>query len=148
VDEPPSADELFRALARHVKAGELELRYDFKRLRHGDCPVAVEADSARWAYATIAAMVLGLWRGGWWFALAAAGIGSLLYYGVGMRLVERNIRRRIAERSLGSLDEWQKLWRFGGITLVAKDGAACVAPDGNWMALVREMGAESPSPPS
>jgi hypothetical protein len=145
VDEQDSAAELFRALVRHVKAGELELRCDFKRLRHMDCPVAVEAEGTRWAYVTIAAMLLGLWRGGWWFALAAAGIGSVLYYTIGARLIERNIRRRIDERSLGSLDDWQKLWRFGGVTLATREGEACDAPDGNWMALVREM--ESPSPP-
>jgi len=133
-----SADDLFRALRRHVAAGEIELRYDFKRLRHGDSPVAVEAESTRWAYGMVAVLLLGLWFVGWWFALAAAGIGSVLYYMIGIPRIERNIRRRIEERSLGGLDEWQRLWRFGGITLAARDGRTCEAPQGNWMALIRE----------
>ena len=141
MSEQDAAPNLFHALAGRVKAGELSLRYDFKRLRHMDSPVAVEAESTRWAYATIVAILASLWLGGWWLALGVAGIVSTLYYVVGLRLIERNIRRRIDERSLGSLDDWQKLWRFGGVTLATRDDKICEAPDGNWMALVRELGA-------
>jgi hypothetical protein len=143
VSEQDSALDLYRALRDKIAAGELELRCDYKRLGHMDSPVGSETESSRWAYATIAAILLGLWRGGWWLALAAAGVGSVLYYTVGATQIRRNIRKRIDRRSLTSLDDWQRLWTFGGITLAARDGTLCAAPQGNWMALVRGMAAPS-----
>ncbi|HUK59740.1 MAG TPA: hypothetical protein VLV50_10960 [Stellaceae bacterium] len=140
-DEQQTAVALFRALAERMRTGDVTLRYDFKRLRHMDSPVAVEAEATRWAYATIAALLAALWFGGWLVGLGVALAVAILYYAVGTRMIERNIRRRIDEHSLGGLDDWQKLWRFGGVTLVARDGTTCAAPDGNWMAFVRGMGA-------
>lgn len=139
MNETDSADNLYRALLRHVAAGDLVLRCDFKRLRHMDLPVASEAESTRWAYAALAASLLMLWRFGWGPALVTLAAGAALYYTAGSAHVRRNIRRRIDARSLTSLDDWQRLWRFGGVTLVPKSGAPCEAPHGNWMALVREL---------
>ena len=49
-------------------------------------------------------------------------------------------KTRVTDKALGSLDLWQKLWRFGGIELVAQNGGEkCNAPGGSWMALVRGM---------
>ena len=142
-----TAGELFGALRRLVAEGRIALRYDFKRLHHMDCPVALEADSNIWAYAVLAAGLVALWRGGWWAALAVAAAGVALYFSIGQTYVRRRIRRRVEERALAGLDDWQRLWRFGGIGLVPRDGAAaCDAPAGNWMALVRGVRSRAVGP--
>jgi hypothetical protein len=133
-----TARDLFRALVRLHGEGRIALVCDFKRLQHIDCPVGSEADGNLWAYGVLAAAILALWRGGWWAALAVGAVGVVLYFTLGKAHMRRRIRRRIAERALTSLDLWQRLWRFGGIALVPRDGDACTAPEGNWMALVRE----------
>jgi len=140
-----SAVSLFRALVQHHAAGRIALSLDFRRLHHMDCPVAVEADSNIIAYATVALALLALWLGGWWAAGATLAAGAALYFTAGRNYVRRRIRRRIEEQALSSLALWQKLWRFGGIGLVPADGSdPCVAPAGNWMALVRRLGTSAP----
>jgi hypothetical protein len=138
VTQDDSAVELFRRLRRLLAEGRIALNYDFRRLQHMDCPVGSEADGNLWAYAIFGATALALWRGGWWAALVAGAAGIALYGSAGRAYVRRRIRRRIDERALGSLEMWQKLWRFGGIGLVA-GGEACAAPQGNWMELVRSI---------
>jgi O-antigen/teichoic acid export membrane protein len=105
-----------------------------------DSPVASEADANLWAYGTVAAALVALWRGGWWAAGAAGVAGAVFYFTLGRLYVRRRLRRRIDERALQSLDLWQKLWRFGGIVLTTRGGETCAAPEGNWMALVRNFG--------
>jgi hypothetical protein len=139
VADADSAVDLFRALRRLVASGELAVACDFARLRHMDSPVGSEAETTRWAYAAVALSLLALWRGGWWAALATAAVGTALYFTAGLAHARRNIRRRVDDRALESLDEWQKLWRFGGVALTAKNGEVCAAPKGNWMALVRGL---------
>lgn len=135
-----SASALFRALGQLHVEGRVTLQLDFARLTHMDCPVAVEADSNIIAYAVVAAALVALWLSGWWAVLATLVVGAVLYVTIGRRYVRNRIRRRTEEQALSRLDLWQRLWRFGGIALVPKDGGeACVAPQGNWMALVRRL---------
>jgi hypothetical protein len=146
-EQAESATDLFRELLQFYRGGRVALRCDFKRLQHIDSPVAREADGNIWAYAVLAAAVIALWRGGWWVALAVAAAGVAVYFSAGQAYVRRRIRRRIDEHALMSLDDWQRLWRFGGIELVPQDGGApCPAPQGNWMALVRGLRAATPHP--
>lgn len=140
-DQGETSLGLFRALQRLCSEGRVALSYDYARLHHIDCPVALEADGNRIAYAVLAASGLALWLRGWWAALATLAAGAALYLTIGRRFVQRRIRHRVEARALAELALWQRLWRFGGIGLVPSDGGdACKAPDGNWMALVRRLG--------
>jgi len=135
-----SAVSLFQALVRHHAAGRVTLSFDFRRLHHMDCPIAVEADGNRIAYAIVAAVLIAVWRGGWWWAGGVLAAGVVLYYTIGRIYIRSRIRKRIEDRVFASLDLWQRLWRFGGIGLVPADGGApCLAPQGNWVALVRQL---------
>ncbi len=148
---PPedTAVDLFRALGQLHARGALTLRLDFKRLDHMDSPVGIEADANRWAYAVLAATLLVFWFGGWKAAAAVAVIGIIAYYTLGRRHVRRRLQRRVEVGALTNLETWRKLWRWGGVALVPADGsAACVAPEGNWMALVRSLGGTESARPS
>jgi hypothetical protein len=137
----PTPAELMRMLRGLVAGGALRLELDFKRLDHMDCPVAVEADSNVWIYAGVALCCAAFWLGGLWIGGGAVAACLVLYLTVGRGYVHRRLRRRIDERALNDSETWRRLWRFGGVALVAADGTRCVAPGDNWMALVRERSA-------
>ncbi len=134
-----SATDLFRALVRLRAEGRIALSYDFARLGHIDCPVASEADGNIFAYAVVAVVALALWRFGWKAALGVAAAGAAVYFSAGRYYIRRRIRQRIDQRAFASLEMWQRLWRFGGIAITPTGGTPCVAPGGNWMALVRSL---------
>ena len=134
-----SASALFAALGRLVREDKITLRLDFGKLAELDSPVASEADGNMWAYGGVA-LVLIAWRfAGWQIALGVAITGLALYFTLGRVYIHRRIRHRVETKALPSLETWQELWRFGGISLIPEDGQACAAPRGNWMALVRDL---------
>jgi len=136
-----SAEELFRGLCRLLERGTVRLELDFARLDHFDSPVAVEADSNIWVYGLIAICIAVFARAGAWPGIAAIGVSLAIYYSAGRIYVRRRLARRVREQSLGDSRLWRQLWQFGGVSLVLDvpgAGQRCTAPDGNWMALVRE----------
>ena len=133
-----TAPELFRVLQRLIADGRVELRLEFKRLNHMDSPVGSEADSNIFAYAVLAVALFMIWWRGWIAAGITALVGIVFYYSIGLAYVRKRVRRRVEQRALGELDVWQRLWRFGGVSLIA-GGETCTAPQGNWMALVRSQ---------
>ncbi len=142
-----SAADLFRELRRLVASGTLRLELDLARLDHIDSPVAVEADSNIWVYGLLVICVAVFWQAGPVPGVVAIAVSLVLYFTLGRRYVRRRLRRRVHERALGDGEIWQRLWRFGGITLVADEAGTggtqrCVAPQGNWMALVRRLAAD------
>jgi hypothetical protein len=140
-----SAGDLLVALRRRVAEGTVELRVEPKRLNHIDNPFAVEADGNIWAYAALFIAALLWWRWGMAVGLAALGLGILVYLTFGRTYVHRRIERRVRRDALDELEKWRRLWRFSGLTLVAKDRqdlAPCASPDGNWMAFTRALSAE------
>ncbi len=137
-----SAEALLAALRRLAAEGRVELLIDPRPLGHIDSPVASEADGNIWVYGVIALAGLLLWWRGLVPALAAGATGIVLYLTVGRLYVHRRIKRRVREKALISLETWRKLWRFPGLTLVARDRpdpAPCASPDGNWMAFIRAL---------
>ena len=142
IDEPTDI-ELLRALRRLIESGALSLELDMRRLDHIDSPVAVEADSNIWVYGAIPICALIFWRLGLWPGVAAVALALALYFTLGRAYVRRRLARRVHERALQESQLWRRLWRFGGVALVdaaSGGGARCVAPEGNWMELVRRRG--------
>lgn len=139
-----SAGELLAALRRRLAEGNVDLRVEPKRLNHIDSPVAVEADGNIWAYAALFIAALLWWRWGMASGLAALALGVVVYLTLGRAYVHRRIERRVRRDALDDLEKWRKLWRFSGLTLVAKDRrdlSPCASPDGNWMAFTRALSA-------
>ena len=145
--ETESAGQLFRTLVQLHDRGKVSLVLDFNRLNQMDSPVGVEADSNIWAYGGVALTLFAFWLGGAYWALAAAAAGLAAYYTLGRAYVRKRLGKRIEERAFQDVELWQKLWRWGGVSLVPDSGGeACVAPKGNWLALVRSL-RESPKTP-
>ncbi|MBV8651906.1 MAG: hypothetical protein JO255_10605 [Alphaproteobacteria bacterium] len=134
--------ELLRALRGLVDRQTLRIELDFSRLDHMDSPVGVEADSNILVYAGIPICALVFWQLGLWPGAASVAFFVALYFTLGRRYVRRRLARRVHDQALQDSELWRKLWRFGGVTLVRGEGDApsrCTAPDGNWMALVRDL---------
>ena len=137
-----SAGDLLAALRQRLAEDAVELRVEPKRLNHIDSPVTVEADGNVWAYAALFIAALLWWRWGMASGLAALALGVVVYLTLGRAYVHRRIERRVRRDALDDLEKWRKLWRFSGLTLVAKDRrdlAPCASPDGNWMAFTRAL---------
>jgi hypothetical protein len=139
----PSADLDERALLARLRAlheaGRLRVAVDRSKLSHMDFPLALEADSNRWAYAIVIATGLVWWRFGTVPGLVGAALGFLLYQIVGRRWVAARLERRVHERGLAELEIWRRLWRFGGVILSdPATGDTCRGPDGRWMAFIRQ----------
>ncbi|MBL8567982.1 MAG: hypothetical protein JNK84_02750 [Phreatobacter sp.] len=131
--------ELLAGLRALIVAGAVELRLDPARLDKTDSPVSVQAESTRWLYALVALALGAAWLGGAAAFGIAAALGAGLWFGWVRRDVARRIRDRVETRALVDVTLWRRLWRFGGVRLVATaDGAACSAPDDNWMQYVRD----------
>jgi hypothetical protein len=135
--------DLLKQLRRLHDEGRVSLALDFGRLAHMDSPVGVEADSNIWAYGVVAVTLAALWFAGWKIALAAAFLGAAAYFTLGKHYVRRRILRRVRTQALADSTLWQKLWRFGGVTLAA-GAAQASAPRDDWMALVRSLTPPAP----
>lgn len=133
-----SEEELLRQLRELLRAGGATLAIDARHLDKLDSPVAVQAESTRWLYALVALVALAGW---WQGAIGAAGatvVATALWFGWVRRDVGRRIRIRVETQALDDASLWRKLWRHGGVRLVPRDGAPCVAPGDNWMQFVRD----------
>lgn len=134
-----TAEKLFSTLNRLRTDGKISLRLDYKKLTHLDSPVGSEADGNIWAYGGLALAIAAWWFRGWQAAVGVAVAGVLIYVTLGRWYMHRRIRRRVEDKALADLVQWRRLWKFGGVALVPGAGEACTAPQGNWMALVRNL---------
>ena len=133
-----SEEQLLGRLRQLVRSGDVSLVIDAGHLDKLDSPVAVQAESTRWLYALVAFVGLA----GWWqgvIGLAIAAVVALaIWIGWVRPDVGRRIRNRVETQALDDASLWRKLWRHGGVQLVPRDGAPCVAPRDNWMQFVRD----------
>lgn len=141
-----TAEELLRALNRLHAEGKVQIRTEPRILNHIDSPVAVEADGNIWVYGLIVVVLLVWWRGGATPALVATAVAILVYFTLGRAYVHRRLDRRVRELALQDIGCWRKVWRMGGVTLLAASGvpAECRAPEGNWLAFVRDAVGSKP----
>ena len=137
VDE---ATEQLNLLKQLVAEGKISLKIDQKRLTHMDSPVVCDPDSTRWLYALAIVAALVWWRFGTTYGLVAVAVAGITYATLARTYVKRRLERRVQEKALADPTIWRKLWRFGGVALVAKDGgttAHCTAPKDNWVTFMQ-----------
>jgi len=137
VDE---ATEQLNQLKRLVADGKISLKIDQKRLTHMDSPVVCDPDSTRWLYALAVVAGVVWWRLGTTYGLVAVAVAGIIYATLARTYVKRRLERRVQEIALSDPTIWRKLWRFGGVALIAKDSGAdapCTAPKDNWVAFMQ-----------
>ena len=137
VDE---ATEQLNLLKKLLAAGTNSFKIDQKRLTHMDSPVVCDPDSTRWLYALAVIAALVWWRLGTTYGLVAVAVAGLIYATLARTYVKRRLERRVQEKALSDPTIWRKLWRFGGVALVATDGgttAHCTAPKDNWVTFIQ-----------
>jgi hypothetical protein len=145
---PDEADVALQELRRLHQAGAVAIRIDDKRLRHMDSPVVVEADSVRWLYGIVVLAALAWFGLGLYAGVGVAAVGALAYATLVRRIVHRKLERRVETVAMADTSAWRKLWRFGGVALVAngQQGARCEAPKDNWMTFVNGLAAGAKEP--
>jgi len=137
VDVKQFLEQLNRARAE----GRAKIEIDFNRLTMPNCPLPYESHKGRivYIYLALLALVIGGARWGlrldWNTVLIAVAAVSAFYWIIGRRLLETTAVRAIIRQLTADGDAWEKIWRFGGVTLkVAANGAeaAWVAPKDSW----------------
>jgi hypothetical protein len=139
----PTDAELLADLRALLADGAVVLDIDSGKLNHMDSPVGVEAEANRWLLALIAVCGAAAWFGGWLAGLAALVASIALWLGYVRKALHRRVERRVQAKALADVQTWRRLWRFGGVRLVAGD-AVCAAPADNWMGFVRERRPRAP----
>jgi hypothetical protein len=129
-----------RDLVTARAAGRAEVEIDFNRVCHPNSPVPFGAHKARIAYFYVAAVVVAgvlarsAFEASWTATLLVVLAFSVIYWTGLKRLLELWAKRRIVALLLANEDAWEKIWRFGGVTLriTGSEAAMWVAPKGRW----------------
>jgi hypothetical protein len=147
---PDEADVALKALRQLHQEGAVAIKIDDKRLRHIDSPVVCEADSVRWLYGFVALAALAWYALGIYYAVGVAAVGAIVYPTLVRLLVHRKLEQRIENVALADISTWRKLWRFGGVALIAngQESPSCEAPQDNWMAFVNGLGGAGTEQPA
>jgi hypothetical protein len=127
--------EYLPELRRLIVDGRVRLDFDAKHLRGMDSPVAIEAETGRWALVMVVVVGLAFWWQGWQAGLAAGVVMAAIYLTLGRRRMADNLRKRIMEKALHDITTWRKLWRHGGVSLQRQTPgtATCQAPGDSWI---------------
>lgn len=133
--------EFLERLRKARMDGRAKVDIDFAKMTHPSSPLPFESFKGKIAYiylgiviATLAvsrAIVHISWRD----SLIIVGVFSLLYWIFVRRLLERRAREKIVDQLLSDSDGWEKMWRYGGITLTVLEPAGpsvWIAPKGDW----------------
>lgn len=129
--------EYLRQLRETIAAGGIKPALSFGKLEHVDSPISVQADSNRWIYCLLILVSAAGWFGGLWWAIGAATAGATSWFTIGRRWHRQRMERRFYDLSLQQTEEWKKLWRMPGVTLIdTRTGAECASPSGNWRVFV------------
>lgn len=129
-----SVAEFLNLLSVARNEGRARVDIDLNKAAHPSSPLPFESFKGAIAYVYIGVVFAVLivsrvflsvsWANA---GIALAGI-SLVYWIVGRRLLEARARRKIADHLLSDSDAWEKMWRYGGVTLTIVDPAAPQTP--------------------
>lgn len=129
--------DYLRLLRDAIDAGRIVVSLDLGKLEHVDSPISVQADSNRWIYSLVIVISAAGWFGGLWGAIAAATVGAAAWFSIGRRWHRRRMERRFHDMALHRTDQWKKLWRMPGVTLINTETRAdCASPAGNWRVFI------------
>lgn len=123
------------------EAGQAKVEVDFDRLTHPSCPLPFEAFKGQivYVYLGIALAIGAIAR--WGFQADVKTILIVLasvtvpYWIVGRRFLEAVAKRKILSRLTSDGDAWEKIWRFGGVTVTINTSDAqsvWTAPKDRW----------------
>jgi hypothetical protein len=135
-----STKTFLKDLSEARSAGRVQIDVDFNRVCDPRSPLPFESLKGRIVYLYLGFLVvigaatrLGF-GAGWTVVLEVLAGFSLVYWLAVRRALEAWAKRRIIAALLASEDAWEKIWRFGGITLrlVGPESATWVAPKDRW----------------
>ncbi|MBI1778341.1 MAG: hypothetical protein HYR63_23630 [Proteobacteria bacterium] len=131
----------FAALEDALHSARVAFKLDLSKLCHPHCPLPFDHYKTRIAYAYIGIMivlfslvtVLDLPRWPYWATL----IGFTLVFWAAIRpLAERWIRKGIIAYVMDDPGRLERIWKYGGVALVASDGTTALAPTDDWQRFV------------
>ncbi len=131
----------FAALEAAIPSSDLSFEIDLKRLCHPNCPLPFDHLKSRIAYGYLVLCVvvfgsmiaLGLEQRVIWGTLAVV---SLAYW-IGIRpILERRVAKQIVAYIMVEPARLERIWKYGGLVLVKKDGGRAVAPKDDWRTVV------------
>jgi hypothetical protein len=133
--------EFLERLKKARAEGRVEIEVDFTRVTHPSSPLPFESFKGKIAYIYLGLVVVLLAASravlhvSWRDTLIVIGVASLVYWILARRLLERWAKKKIVDQLLSDSEGWEKMWRFGGVTLTVQDPAeplVWVAPKGDW----------------
>lgn len=127
-------------LAAARSAGRADVEIDFNRVTHPSSPLPFESLKGVIVYLYLAVVLAVALAGRWgfsanWTVILEVAVGaSVVYWILAKRLLENWAKRKIVARLLADGEAWEKLWRFGGVTLRidGPDVTTWVAPKDSW----------------
>jgi hypothetical protein len=143
---PRDDAKLLAALRKACVRGEVTIDLDMKRLTHLNSPLMFLADFDQWFIGFVVVAGLAWWLVGWKLSAAAVPVFAVLYMLFAHRIVQRRTMRRITEKAMFEIDQWRKIWGWGGVTLIAKIHGAerrAVAPKDSWQEIAAGFLAQS-----
>jgi hypothetical protein len=132
----------FSALEQALQTQDVAFELDLQRLCHPSCPLPFDHLKTRIAYGYLVlaiALGVGLWMARidqvvLWSVLAAF---TLVFWVAIPPVAERRfIRGSIVSYVMEEPERLAKLWRYGGLSLIAADGRRVTAPKEDWRKFV------------
>lgn len=139
----PTDNDLHVRLGAAILGGTVGIAIDARRINHMDCPVAGAAYHTADVYVVVAlcaalfAVLPAVWAAG--LAGALLAVNWLVVLPLIRRWMERFAIRHLIKR----FDLWQRMWKFGGVTLTARtpEGGDLTAhaPADDWRRVARAL---------
>lgn len=140
--KPDLTGSAFEALEEALASRDMSIDLDLRRVCHPSCPLPFDNLKTRIAYLYLA-LLIALGAGLAWLRVDKmylwGGLAAFTaVYWVALRpfAEQRFVRNRIVSYVMEDPDRLAKLWRYGGLSLVAADGRRATAPKDDWRTFV------------